>query len=1176
MPAENNSQDKQKNTSVSQIWRWLRLPAYILTALLLITIGLVTFLLNDSTRVKGLIEHLVSSTTDRPFHIHGDFDLTLGKNIKIYATDIEWENPVWSSTPNMLSVKQARASIPLHSIFSPPVIIENAAVQNGQLEFEWTDSDKMNWYLGEPTTTDHEESNTPIKPLPLVLGATKIDDVDLIFKAPGFSSPVVLSIIHLENKTDKENQLVITTDIKVNGEHASVQGKIGPFPELIVAGAVDIDAHIIGPNTTFDLESHTDELLTLSGLDLNLHWQGSEIADVLKLLNLQPVTKGPMDFKIKLDTDKKSIDGNLKGTVGEFIFDGSLHAKDRHTLEGVQFSLNSSGPSAHTIGWFAGIDETEGLPKTPYELRIKANSTAAGLHVSELYTKTARAKLTGTALLRNPPTLNDMDMTVTLKGHNLNQFQGLSKIVDFPELPFTLNAKVTSNGQGKADSLNGKLTLGEMHTEVTATLTEKPDFSGSVFKYTLAFPHAHTLAEFFKIQLQKPAALNASGQADITKSGIELKDIHAELGENKTIINGFISTEGSDSAIELKSRITGKNAADLVSYLETTDKVPALPYDFSGTIAINDNLVTLKNITGKIGTSNLKTSGTIKPGKTISNIELKVTAEGSNLDELITLDIPNKTETDPFLISSNLNISETGINISDLSAKINNGHLKGSLTSGWPDHPEDIKFDIVASGTDLTKTLPSIAGYDPAQVTFELNAKGEADDKRIKISRASLRLGSAHGNLKGTLNLSPNVSTKNIKLNLQGKKLSDLGSFEGWDVADVPFSITASMDGPQNKVVVDNLNMSLGDNNLTGNITIGGTSKLHINLDLQSKNIIIGSILTKEQDEALFAAVSRPGNSANKRLIPDMPLQFEKLNKIDMHTKIAIDKLSRDQDAITDFVFESTLQEGVLNVEKLKWKGNNLKKGKENFVDIHFKVQPTDQSYDLSLRTTARGLRMEIFDMSATPDADYNGHDFDIMLTSQGNNLQTVMAELNGYIWARGSGRKVENRMTNIILGDFFTQLINLVNPYSKKETYTHIVCDLFFFQAENGILRTAPTILYRTDKLDVMSVGDINLKTEEISFGFGTTPRTGIGISAGDLINPFVRLGGTLAEPKLTIDKTGSLLEGGAAYATAGLSIIAKSIYKRWIRPDQSCSRYTKNATNYLSKLYPDDLPKD
>jgi len=85
-----------------------------------------------------------------------------------------------------------------------------------------------------------------------------------------------------------------------------------------------------------------------------------------------------------------------------------------------------------------------------------------------------------------------------------------------------------------------------------------------------------------------------------------------------------------------------------------------------------------------------------------------------------------------------------------------------------------------------------------------------------------------------------------------------------------------------------------------------------------------------------------------------------------------------------------------------------------------------------------------------------------------------------------------------------------------------------------------------RTDKLDIAAAGLIDLKTERIDIQFKAAPRSGIGLSAAGLVHPYVKVGGSLAQPGLVFDSTGALISGGAAVATSGLSIVAKSLFDR------------------------------
>ena len=69
--------------------RWWRIATITIISLLVIVGGLLTWLINDTNRTQKALERLVSTLTDRPFHIYGDFDFTLGSEITtgFYATN---------------------------------------------------------------------------------------------------------------------------------------------------------------------------------------------------------------------------------------------------------------------------------------------------------------------------------------------------------------------------------------------------------------------------------------------------------------------------------------------------------------------------------------------------------------------------------------------------------------------------------------------------------------------------------------------------------------------------------------------------------------------------------------------------------------------------------------------------------------------------------------------------------------------------------------------------------------------------------------------------------------------------------------------------------------------------------------------------------------------------------
>ncbi len=115
-----------------------------LFALLLLAAAVLTWLVNDTERVRRTVESVVSAIGDRPFTIEGEFDFELGKIITVRAGKIRWLNSTSSSAPYMLEIEQFTGSLDLLSLFDLPIVITEAQASNATLLFEWDDGGGFN------------------------------------------------------------------------------------------------------------------------------------------------------------------------------------------------------------------------------------------------------------------------------------------------------------------------------------------------------------------------------------------------------------------------------------------------------------------------------------------------------------------------------------------------------------------------------------------------------------------------------------------------------------------------------------------------------------------------------------------------------------------------------------------------------------------------------------------------------------------------------------------------------------------------------------------------------------------------------------------------------------------------------------------------------------------------
>ena len=90
---------------------------------------------------------------------------------------------------------------------------------------------------------------------------------------------------------------------------------------------------------------------------------------------------------------------------------------------------------------------------------------------------------------------------------------------------------------------------------------------------------------------------------------------------------------------------------------------------------------------------------------------------------------------------------------------------------------------------------------------------------------------------------------------------------------------------------------------------------------------------------------------------------------------------------------------------------------------------------------------------------------------------------------------------------------------------------------------------------------GSIDFKTEKLNLNYAAKPRKGIGLSASTFTNPYIKLGGTLSDPKVTVKPLTAATATAAAITTGGLSILAKGFWDRFTSGKRACRKATKKA---------------
>lgn len=316
---------------------------------------------------------------------------------------------------------------------------------------------------------------------------------------------------------------------------------------------------------------------------------------------------------------------------------------------------------------------------------------------------------------------------------------------------------------------------------------------------------------------------------------------------------------------------------------------------------------------------------------------------------------------------------------------------------------------------------------------------------------------------------------------------------------------------------------TLGSSDLNGSIDINLVKKTPlITAMLLSKKIDLRPYLPEHKKTGNEEVTHYKPVKKSKKIFPDEPLLLDALNQADGTVKIQADRFLLPGLALNHLTAEITLKGGSLTIRPIKAAigGGKLNgrltikpRGKVVAVTIQLKVE------DFNLGNMLKGLNIT--------DALEGNLNANINLKGQGRSVATLMAGLDGSASIQISQGRINNKHINLLGADIGASLLRMLFPKKEKVDYTEINCLVSRFDIKKG-LAVSTAMVFDTSFMSVVGEGEIDLKTEEIDFSLHLVPKEGIGfsgigklsLSLGELAEPF-KLGGTLAEPSLTLDPT-------------------------------------------------------
>ncbi|MCG8507735.1 MAG: AsmA family protein [Rhodospirillales bacterium] len=387
----------------------------------------------------------------------------------------------------------------------------------------------------------------------------------------------------------------------------------------------------------------------------------------------------------------------------------------------------------------------------------------------------------------------------------------------------------------------------------------------------------------------------------------------------------------------------------------------------------------------------------------------------------------------------------------------------------------------------------------------------------------------------------------------------------------VPGGVSANLRQNENRIEASGIAIKIGDTDLAGNVAVDlSQTRPNLNIALTSNRVDLASIWPE-------AGAEKAGEMPPKavRLFPDDPLPLDGLRSVDAKLGLTFASvLLPNGIPIEDIALNARLERGRLTLAPV---GAQIGGGS---IDGTVEIDGLGNQAGLKVAFTGRNLGSDILLDQLGYDGILEGGaaDFNIDLTGNGVSVRDIMAGLDGGLTLEMGEGRVRNAALDIAGADVFMQMFSALNPVATQEDFSALSCAVVNFKVEDGMAKAEKGIALETDKVNVVGEGVIDLKTEKVDFAMKPEARQGAGINLAGGVAGLVRVGGTLAEPGVGVDKVGAAKKAasvGAALATGGLSLLGEALLSRSSRDPSPCLTALGKAPEAKPAAKPAATPK-
>jgi len=654
-------------------------------------------------------------------------------------------------------------------------------------------------------------------------------------------------------------------------------------------------------------------------------------------------------------------------------------------------------------------------------------------------------------------------------------------------------------------------------------------------------------------------------------------NLKAQLQGITLTAEGSIADLAAFSGLQIKVAAQGPELTDVIRLAGVTK--PELPhnlgpFNLSAHLSDAGKHLNLSDVVAEAGTADLmllNAKGSIADIAALSGLQIKVTAHGPELVNVLRLAGITKPELPPnlgpFNLSAHLSDAGKQLNLSDVAAEAGTTELillnaKGTIKDLAAFKGLQIK--IAARGPELSNVL-RLAGVTkpelpPSLGPFNLSAHLSDAGKQLDLTDVVAEAGKADLmliNAKGTIKDLAGAAAVNLHLNMASDNPIAVAKLAGARFSGKgPMKLTGQLQGRDKAWTMTDLKTSAGSSDLNGELTVTLAERTKISGNLASTTLHLADFtapVTPAAAGQLAAEKSAPQpvnvQRGDGRVFSNKPLPFTALPSADADLTVQVGTLVLANEQLTNVAVSLHLNNGRLILKPFRF---GLADG----------VLEGEASLDTSKKTPAAALRMqgrqiELGKLDSKGPIIGGKSDLEIDLKGSGESVRALMASATGETRISVGQGRLRSKAVELAGGDILFQILGAINPFAKNEETTQMTCAAARFSIRDGVAAADKGLAMRTSQVDMLGSGTVDLRSERLDLDIKPRARRGVGVSFTTPLAGLVKVGGTIAKPSVGIDTAGTLRTAasvGAGIATGGLSTIGEMLLDKVTADEDPC----------------------